>query len=529
MENPTASCQMSLLPLKQQTTNERSMCMNKYFMSIDLGTSSVRAFIADLENRVYYSEGENYDVLIPRIGYAEQNPTIWYEKAVCAIKRVLKNSGIRPEDICAIGFSGQMHGTIVVDEACQPLMNAIIWMDQRSGETLEEINSIAGKEQITENIQNRMAAGCMVGTLYWFKTRKPELFSRIFRVMLPKDYIKFRLSGVIATDYSDAAGSLAFNNRELCWAKPLLEKLEIDMEIMPECLPSTAVVGHITQQAAQETGLSTNTLVINGGGDSFMQAIGNGIIHEGIFSSNIGTAGQISTTIDSPNYDKQLRSNTFAHVLPGRWQLMGGCLSGGISLNWVAKQILQDMDYAQVNQAVAGCPAGCNGLFFLPYLTGERTPHMDSKARGVFFGLTLDHGRADMERAAMEGVAYALKDCMNVLLDVGAKCNRIIAAGGGARSDIWLQIQADVFERDVYRSASAEQACLGAAITAAVGAGAYPDFETACDRCVDSPREVFHPQSKNVALYRRLYPIYREIYRKNKETFARIDAEIHRR
>ena len=501
--------------------------MNKYFMSVDLGTSSVRAFIADLENRVYYSEGENYDVFIPRIGYAEQDPDMWYEKTVCAIRRVLKHSGISPKEICAVAFSGQMHGTIVVDEARKPLMNAVIWMDQRSGEALEEINKIVGKEKIVENIQNRMSAGCMVGTLYWLKTRRPEVFSRIFRVMLPKDYIKFRLSGVIATDYSDAAGSLAFNNRDLCWAGPLLEKLGIDMGIMPECLPSTAVVGHVTQRAAQETGLSENTLVVNGGGDSFMQAIGNGIIHKGVFSSNIGTAGQISTTVDSPDYDRQLRANTFAHVVPGRWQLMGGCLNGGISLKWIAKQILGDTDYTQVNQAAAGCPAGCNGLFFLPYLAGERTPHMDSKARGVFFGLTLDHGRADMERAVMEGVAYALKDCMNVLLEAGAKCNRIIAAGGGARSDIWLQIQANVFERDVYRSATVEQACLGAAITAAVGAGAYPDFETACDRCVDSPREVFHPQDKTAALYRRLYPIYREIYQKNKELFARIDAEMH--
>ena len=501
--------------------------MNKYFMSIDLGTSSVRAFIADLERRVYYSEGENYDVFIPRIGYAEQDPIMWYEKTAHAIRRVLEKSGIDPEDIAAVSFSGQMHGTILVDEARAPLMNAVIWMDQRSGEVLDEINDIVGAEQITENTQNRLAAGYMIGTLYWIKTRRPELYARVSRAMLPKDYIKFRLSGAITTDVSDAAGSLAFNNRELCWAKPMLDSLGIDMGIMPQCLPSTAVVGHITEQAARETGLSTKTLVVNGGGDSLMQAVGNGIIREGIFSSNIGTAGQVCTTIGQPDYDRKLRTSTFAHVLPGRWQLMGGCLNSGISLKWITKQILGDSDYAEVNRAVAQRPAGCNGLFFLPYLTGERTPHMDPKARGVFFGLTLDHGRADMERAVMEGVAYALKDCMNVLLDVGAKCQRIVAAGGGARSDVWLQIQADVFERDVYRSASVEQACLGAAITAAVGAGVYPDFETACERCVDAPREVFHPRTENMALYRRMYPIYREIYIRNRELFSTIDAEVH--
>ena len=501
--------------------------MNKYYMSIDLGTSSVRAFIADLERHTYYSEGESYDVLIPQIGYAEQNPKMWYEKVTTAIRRVLQNSGIDPRQIVAISFSGQMHGTVAVDADNELLMNAAIWMDQRSGEVLDAIYGIVGETQVVENTQNRIAAGYMIGTLYWLKTRRPELYAQIYRVMLPKDYIKFRLCGRIVTDYSDASGSLAFDNRRLCWAEPMLEKLGIDPAILPECLPSTAVVGHITAEAARQTGLSEETLIVNGGGDSFMQAVGNGIIREGIFASNIGTAGQVSTTIGAPEYDVHLRTSTFTHVLPGRWQLMGGCLNSGISLKWITRQILQDTDYAAVNRAVAARPAGCNGLFFLPYLTGERTPHMDPKARGVFFGLTLDHGRADMERAVMEGVAYALKDCMNVLLEVGAKCDRIIAAGGGARSDVWLQIQANIFERDVYRSASVEQACLGAAITAAVGAGEYPDFETACARCVEPPIEVFHPQTGDMAVYRRMYPIYREIYQKNREIFASIDAEVH--
>lgn len=501
--------------------------MNKYYMSIDLGTSSVRAFIADLERHIYYSEGESYDVFIPQIGYAEQDPKMWYEKATTAIRRVLQNSGVDPRQIAAISFSGQMHGTVAVDADNELLMNAAIWMDQRSGEVLDAIYGIVGEAQVVENTQNRIAAGYMIGTLYWLKTRRPELYARIHRVMLPKDYIKFRLCGRIVTDYSDASGSLAFDNRRLCWAEPMLEKLGIDPAILPECLPSTAVVGHITAEAARQTGLSEETLIVNGGGDSFMQAVGNGIIREGVFASNIGTAGQVSTTIGAPEYDAQLRTSTFTHVLPGRWQLMGGCLNSGISLKWITRQILQDTDYAAVNRAVAARPAGCNGLFFLPYLTGERTPHMDPKARGVFFGLTLDHGRADMERAVMEGVAYALKDCMNVLLEVGAKCDRIIAAGGGARSDVWLQIQANIFERDVYRSASVEQACLGAAITAAVAAGEYPDFETACAHCVEPPIEVFHPQAGDMAVYRRMYPIYREIYQQNREIFASIDAEVH--
>lgn len=500
--------------------------MNRYFMSIDLGTSSVRAFIADLERRVYFSESEPYDVSIPQIGYAEQDPLMWYDKTTSAIRRVLRTSGIHPSHISAISFSGQMHGTVVMDEAGMLLTNAVIWMDQRSGEVLSEIYDTVGKELIANSTLNRIASGYMIGTLYWLKVRKPELYSRIQRVMLPKDYIKYRLCGSVVTDYSDAAGSLAFDNRERCWARLLLERLGIRESLFPECLPSTAIVGRITQRAARETGLSEDTLVVNGGGDSFMQAIGNGIISSGIFSSNIGTGGQISTTVDTPRFDPQLRTCTFAHALPNRWQLMGGCLNSGISLKWITRQILQDSDYTVVNRAVADRPAGCNGLFFLPYLTGERTPHMDAGARGVFFGLTLDHGRADLERAVMEGVAYALKDCMNILLEIGAKCDRVIAAGGGARSDVWLQIQADIFERDVYRSASVEQACLGAAITAAVGAGEYPDYETACGICIDRPIAVFHPNEKNAAIYRRMYPIFQEIYMRNKALFAEINKEM---
>ena len=501
--------------------------MGRYFMSIDLGTSSVRAFIADFDRKVYHSEGEGYDVLIPRVGYAEQDPDMWYAKAAQCIRRALEKTGVDPREVAAISFSGQMHGTVALDGEGKPAMNAAIWMDQRSGEVIDEIYDIVGAQGVLENTQNRIAAGFMVGTLYWLKTRREDLYRRIRHVMLPKDYIKYRLCGAITTDYSDAAGSLAFDNRRLCWAEPMLEKLGLDTSILPECGPSTQVVGHVSAQAARETGLSEDTLVVNGGGDSFMQAVGNGIVQEGVFASNIGTGGQVSTTVKTPLFDPKLRTNTFAHVLPGSWQLIGGCLNSGISLKWITRQVLRDDDYAAVNAGVASRPAGCNGLFFLPYLTGERTPHMDPKARGVFMGLTLDHGRADMERAVMEGVAYALKDCLGVLLEVGARCDRIVAAGGGARSSVWLQIQADIFERDVYRSASLEQACLGAAITAAVGAGAYGSIEDACEAIVEKPVEVYHPIEANAAVYRRAYPIFQDIYRQNRGIFTRIDDMVH--
>ena len=500
--------------------------MNKFFMSIDLGTSSVRAFVADFVNKKYFSSGEGYDLCIPKIGYAEQVPQVWYEKTVAAIKNVLSKSGINPEQIEAVSFSGQMHGLVALNENFQPLTNAIIWLDQRSSEVLDEIYAILGLNGIFENTQNRITAGHLIGTLYWLKKYHEQIYRQIKYIMLPKDYVKFRLCGKIITDYSDAAGSLAFNNEKLSWAYPLIEALGLDSKIFPDCKASSEIIGHINHDTAKDTGLSEKTLVVNGGGDGFMQAIGNGIIHEGIVSSNIGTGGQIATTVTKPVFDPELRTSTFAHVLPKCWQLAGNCLNSGISFKWITEQVFDIHDYESVNREISECPPCSNGLFFLPYLTGERTPHMDPKARGVFLGLTPGHRRANLERSVMEGVVFALKDSLEILGQLGVDCRKIVASGGGAKSDVWLQIQADIFEREVYKSASEEQASLGAAITAAVGTGYFENFETACEHCVSQPQKVFYPRAENVEIYHRAYPIFRDIYTKNRVIFAQIASML---
>jgi xylulokinase len=340
--------------------------------------------------------------------------------------------------------------------------------------------------------------------------------------MLPKDYIKYRLCGAILTDTSDAAGSLAFNNIRLKWSDELIASLGLRREIFPDCQPSTAVVGTVSEEAARLTGLSTHTLVVNGGADSCMQAIGNGIVTPGVFASNIGTAGQISTTAAKPAFDPRLRTNTFAHVIPGHWNIMGACLNSGISLKWFLREILKETDYHKLDAEVAKVPPGGGGLIFLPYLTGERTPHMDPRARGAFFGLTLNHGPAEMARAVMEGVVFALKDCLTIVLDLGVPFEKIIAAGGGAKSDVWLQMQADIFERVVYRSTSTEQACLGAALTAAVGEGAFSGFNEACEAAVHPSAEAFYPNKTSVHAYRDLYEVFRALYSANKALFSRL-------
>lgn len=494
--------------------------MAKYFVGIDLGTSSVRAFLIDFERKQSWIEGENYDVLIPQLGYAEQDPQMWYSKMCNVLRGVLAKSGANPEDIVALSFSGQMHGLVALDKGLHSVMNVPIWMDQRSSEAIEEIYAALGRDLVRENTQNHIATGFLLPSLYWYKTRREEVYKRIAHVMLPKDYIKFRLSGRITTDYSDASGSLVFDNVNLCWAKPILQGLGIREEIFPECLPSTAVIGHVCAEAARDTGLSEKTLVVNGGADQCMQSIGNAVVDEGVFATNIGTSSLTTTPSRKPYYDTQLRTHTFAHAIPGHWTIMAAHLNGGSVLKWLNNRILQVSGYEEINRMVATRESGSGGLFFLPYMDGERTPHMDSKARGMFFGLTMDHGREDMARAVMEGIVFAMKSGMDVLEDMGVRCERIIAAGGGARSDVWLQMQADIFEHEVCRSASKEQACMGAAITAAIGAGTFDNYHDACARCVEPSTQIFVPKVENVRVYRRMYPVFKDLYASNRKLFA---------
>ena len=501
--------------------------MAKYFLSIDLGTSSVRAFLIDFEKKVSYVKGENYDVLIPQLGYAEQDPLSWYDRMAGVIRELLRESGVDPEEIVAMSFSGQMHGMVALDAENRPVMNVPLWLDQRSGGAIAEIYEKLGAELVKTSVQNQIATGFLLASLYWTKTRRPELYERIAHVMLPKDYVKFRLCGRIATDYSDASGSTAFDSERMAWSDAIIDGLGLKREIFPEILSSTDVAGHITAQAARDTGLSERTLVVEGGSDQCMQSIGNAVIDEGVLASNIGTSSLISTPTKNCVYDPLLRTNTFAHVLPGQRCVVAAHLNGGSILKWLTRKVIGVEDYNEVNRMVASRGPCSNGLIFLPYLAGERTPHMDPKARGVFFGLNLDHDRADMARAVMEGVVFGMKEGLNVQREMGISCKRIVAAGGGARSDVWLQMQADIFESPIFRSASKEQACLGAAMTAAVGAGEFSGFDEACARCVEPSTEVFNPIDENVRIYRRMFDIFHSLYINNKQSFADI-GEVFR-
>ena len=494
-----------------------------YLMGIDLGTSSVRAMLIREDGSVLAVESEGYDVTIPAPRRAEQDPELWWRKTVAVIGRAVDGSGVEPEEIRGLGFSGQMHGLVCLDASGRPACPAIIWPDQRSGDAIRKIYELCGRDMMRDNVQNAVATGFLLASLYWLRENEPDIYDRTAKVMLPKDYIKYRLSGEVTSDYSDAAGSTAFDNVNLHWAWDVLDRLGLDRDKFPVLGASSLMVGRVTAEAARETGLSRKTAVVNGGADQAMQAIGNGIIDDGVFASNIGTGGQMSTSMDRPIFDPLLRTSTFAHALPGRWYVMGGILSSGASLKWLGQKVLLDTDYAALSAEAEKTPSGSGGLVFLPYLTGERTPHLDPDARGVFFGLTSGHGRAHMVRAVMEGVTYALRDCLDIITGMGLPCRRLIASGGGANSPLWLQIQADVLEHEVHRSLVAEQACLGAAITAGVGAGVYGGFSEACGKLVKFDGKVYQPQPESVKIHRECLEIYREIYRFGRGLFRKLN------
>lgn len=491
-------------------------------LGIDLGTSSVRAMLVRDDGQRLALAGTDYDVDIPAPGRAEQNPDMWVEKACDVVRKAIAGAGVSDDDVAALSFSGQMHGLVCVGKDGAPLRPAIIWQDQRSKECIDAIYARFDRGRIGGLIQNSIAAGFLVASLCWVKQYEPETYRKIWKVMLPKDYLKFRLSGRITTDYSDASGAAAFDNAALRWSEELLALLDLDPALFPECLPATECVGAVAPDAAKRFGLSPETKVVNGGADQCMQAIGNGIVQDGVFSSNIGTGGQISAAVDRPLFDAALRTNTITHVMPDRWTIMGASLCSGAAMKWLAKRILRVDDFRALDAEAASVPPGSGGLIFLPYLVGERTPHLDPDARGMFCGLTLGHDRGNLVRAVMEGVAFALRDSLDIILGLGVRCERMIASGGGANSPLWLQIQADVFNRDVHRSLNSEQACLGAAITAGVGSGVFPGFAETCERLVEFDTRVYRPCERNVALYEKMHRIFQDMYGQNRETLKAI-------
>ncbi|HJH55012.1 xylulokinase [Brachyspira hyodysenteriae] len=498
-----------------------------YYIGIDLGTSSVKALIMSENGKIAALSQKDYDFDKPYYDFAEQDVNVWWQSTVFTIKDSLNQ--LRKIDsnykISGLSFSGQMHGLVALDKNGNVLRKAILWCDSRSVKELDYINNIVGLEKIMQINHSPEAVGFLLPSLLWIKNNEPNIYEKIYKVILPKDYIRYKLTDIIASDITDAAATGVFDSDNSSWSDYIIEKLNLERNIFPDIFYPYEISGSITEKASKETGLEIGVKVSYGGADQVMQAIGNGIINTNTASITIGTGGQILMPIDKPIYDKKnMASHTFNFLFPNTWYYLGAALSSGLALKWAKNNFGNENEtFKNIDFKVKDINPGSNGIIFLPYLAGERTPHMNSDASAMFLGLTLNHDRYHILRAVMEGVVYSLKDCFMILTDdLNMKCNRLIASGGGSYSDVWLQIQADILNIEIYVSKTKEQAALGAAITSAVANKEYSGYEEAVKKIVSYDDRPIVPINENAKVYNEYYQIFRECYKRNFELMSKL-------
>lgn len=485
-------------------------------LGIDIGTSGCKALLIGLDGAVLASHTESYGLSQPRPGWTEQDPALWVEGARAAVAAVLRE---RPGTaIKAIGLSGQMHGLTPLDEAHRVLRPAILWNDQRNGAECAEATELAGgPEALLALTNNRMLVGYTGGKILWMRNHEPDLFARLCHVVNPKDYLRLVLTGEIATEVSDASGTGLLDVRGRCWSQPLLERLGVDPALLPTCHESHVVSGRVSRSGAELFGLPEGVPVVGGGGDSVIQTLGSGVIAPGELQTTIGTAGILACALDAPKDNPGGRLQIFCNVGPGKWHGMGVSLNAGGAMNWLRDllsgfpDVRQPPAFADLVALAEGSPAGARGLLFLPYLNGERCPHPDPEARGAFVGLTARHGAGDMVRSVMEGVVHALYDIYALMEEAGIGRSIVKASGGGARSNLWRQVQADLFGCDVVTTeGAAEGAAFGAALVAGVGVGVWPDVSVAASVCRSVTRQ--EPNKASTEVLRAATTIYRTLY-----------------
>ena len=500
----------------------------KYVLGIDLGTSGTKTVLFDSEGRAQASCTVEYPLYQPQNGWAEQDPLDWYHAAVTTIKTVLEKSGVDKRDVVALGISGQMHGLVMLDEKGQVLRKSIIWCDQRTARECDEIHATVGKERLIQITANPALTGFTLSKLLWVRNHEPEIYGRCAHILLPKDYVRFMLTGDYATEVSDASGMQMLDVPNRCWSEELLKTLNIDAGLLAKVYESPEVTGHISEEAAKLTGLSADTLVVGGAGDNAAAAVGTGVVEDGKAFTTIGTSGVVFAHTDKLAIDPLGRVHTFCCAVPGAWHVMGVTQGAGLSLKWfrdnfcaAEKEAAGQMGvdpYDLMNKEAALSPIGSNKLLYAPYLMGERTPHLDADCRGMYFGLSAMHTRRDLLRAVMEGVTFSLADCLGVLREMGVEPAEMLACGGGGRSPLWRQMLADTFGCPVATTVNTEGPALGVAILAGVGAGLYPSVPEAC-RAMIRQNEAQLPIAENVPKYAKVYEVYRKLYPANRKVF----------
>jgi len=494
-----------------------------YLLGLDIGTSGVKALLISVEGKIISSKTVSYPLATPHSGWAEQSPNDWWEATVKVIRETISHNPIDTTRIKGISLSGQMHSSVFLDEMMAVIRPAILWSDTRTSEQCKEIYAKAGGlDQLIQYVSNPALEGFTAPKILWLKENEPENYKKVKHILLPKDYIRYKLTGELFTEVSDAAGTLLFDVIKKRWSTGLLEKLEINQDLLPPVLNSFDLAGSITKNIAEQTGLKFGTPVVAGGADNACGAVGSGIIQEGRVMVSIGSSGVVLAQTNNPQADQEGRIHLFNHACPNSWYMMGVMLSAGMSYEWLQKKLFnRSLDYTKLDQLAEEIEPGSEGLIFLPYLYGERTPHNDANARGVYFGISGKHDQRHFTRSVLEGVAFALKDSLELIKDKGVKIKEVRAIGGGAKSRVWQQILADILGEEINLLNVEEGPAFGAALIAGVGVGVYSSFAEAVNRIIKVEKTIL-PRIQNTQRYNQQYQLYKKLYYSLKENFKEL-------
>ena len=494
-----------------------------HVVGIDVSTTATKALLLDQRGAVVASGSAEYGYDIPRPSWTEQGPHLWWDAAVESISQMMKRSGIAAVDIDAIGLTGQMHGSVLLDATGDVVRPAILWNDQRTAAECDEIRRRIGRERLIAITGNDALTGFTAPKLLWVARNEPDNWARVATILLPKDYVRYRLTGDRVVDVADGSGTILFDLAARTWSPEVLDALDIEPGLCPPTMEGPEITGGLSEEAARATGLIAGTPVVAGGGDQSANAVGVGAVDSGIVALSLGTSGVVFAASDAPSVDAEARVQAFCHAAPGRWHMMGVMLSAAGSLRWLRDTLAPGRDFSELVAGAAEVPAGSEGLLFLPYLTGERTPHPDPLARGAFVGLTVSHDLRHMTRAVLEGVAFGLRDGLDLMVAAGVpKPSSIRASGGGTRSELWRQVLADVLEADIETVATEEGAAFGAGILASIGAGHFADAPAAVASVVET-RTAARP-STEVATYSAAHARYQALYPALRPTFHSMGA-----
>ncbi|QHI72986.1 xylulokinase [Aminipila terrae] len=493
----------------------------EYLLGIDIGTSGTKTVLFDTDANTVSSKTCEYPLYQEQNGWAEQDPLDWWKATAEGIQYVITQSRVNPKDIKGIGLSGQMHGLVMLDSDGLPLRRSIIWCDQRTGKEVEDMNRLLTPEKLIDITANPALTGFTAAKILWVRKNEPEVYKQCAHILLPKDYIRYKLTGDFATEVSDASGMQLMDVSKRDWSDEVLDTLEINRGLLGKMYESPDITGQVHQGAAAETGLMAGTIVVGGAGDNPAAAIGTGIVSEGSAFTTIGTSGVVYAISDKVAIDKKGRVHTLCASVPGKWTVMSCTQGAGLSLQWLRNNVCSNevaeakekgVDPYEIMTAMAAkVPVGADRLVYLPYLMGERSPHPDPDCRGTFFGLSAIHETKHLIRAVLEGVAYSQLECVDVFREMGVNINDMMICGGGARSDMWRQMFADMYQCPVSTIQAEQGGALGAAILAGIGAGVYKDLESTCKKLI-LKKSIQEPIKSNSMEYQKYYKLYKELY-----------------